>query len=174
MGVSPSPKNLPLSCEERGNEGVRERKMANEKEKIEFENAIEIVLKAYPDAVLPIIHTIASELTYDEGHYSFRDMHSSADVNASISRCAIAVINNVKKDNGFIGIITIQPFPDNHTLFRIPPYSKWEIGECKLDPDGKLFTYYVRQLFIEFQRMGFIDFKEEKPPLGFKPRRKGA
>jgi len=142
--------------------------MTHGKEKQAFENALEIVLKAQPEAVLPVIHTIASELKFSDGNYYFLDITEPRDIKASIDRCKIGVVNTTKRDSGGIGVATLQPFPENCTLFRVPPRSKWEIGNCELDVDGTLFTIFIQRLFVEFQRIGFIDFKEEKPPLGFK------
>lgn len=133
---------------------------------------IEVVLEAPPEAVLPVIRNTANELKFSEGDYYSTDLHAEGDVTASIDRCAIGVSNKKKVHSAHIGIITLQPFPSNHTLLRVPPFSKQEKDEYwELDPDGLLFTDFLRYLFSEFQRLGFIDFKKEKPPIGFKPPR---
>ena len=134
-----------------------------------FENAIEIVLEALPEAVLPVIRNAANELKFGEGNYYSTDLHAGGDVTASIDRCAIGVSNKKKVHSAHIGVITLQPFPGNRTLFRVPPFSKQgKDKKWELDEDGSLFTGFLRYLFSEFQRLGFIDFKKEKPPIGFK------
>jgi hypothetical protein len=146
----------------------------SEDEKISaFENAIEIVLEAQPEAVLPVIRNAANELKFNDGYYYSDDLHAEGDVTASIDRCAIGVSNKKKMHSQHIGVITLQPFPDNRTLFRVPPFSKQERDKYwELDPDGAFFTEFLRYIFSEFQRLGFIDFKKEKPPIGFKPPHK--
>ena len=143
--------------------------MSEDEEISVFENAIELVLEARPEAVLPVIHTIANELTFSDGHFYFQDTKAEGDINAGIDRCMIGVSNHKKVHSAPVGVVTLQTFPENRTLFRVPPRSKWEIGNCELDVDGSLFTIFIQRLFTEFQRLGFIDFKKEKPPIGFKP-----
>ena len=138
------------------------------KEKQPFEEAIEIVLEAQPEAVLPVIHIAANELTFSDGHYYCGDLGGNEDITASIERCVIGVSNHKKVHSEAIGVITLQPFPGNRTLFRVPPRSKWAgLQYGNLDTDGSLFTRFLQHVFAEFQRIGFIDFRE-KPPLGFR------
>ena len=151
-----------------------------------FEKAIELVLKATPEVLSPVIKTVASEFTFKDLHYWSTEEAGSA---SSAFRKMLITILDVIEDSiaseDCIGIITLQSLASDKTLFRIPPRSEWYINiEPKTLPqlsykghinkdvfnlfwDESYFTHLLERLFAEFQRLEFVDFRE-KPPIGFK------
>jgi len=61
-----------------------------------------------------------------------------------------------------IGCIKLEPLPEEQTLFKL----------MYLPACHSFFNHFMQQLLVEFQRLGFTHFEEEKPPIGFKLPRK--
>ena len=156
-----------------------------------FGKAIELVLRATPEVLSPIIKTIASEFEFKDLHYwSKEEAESASPAYRKMLITILDVIEDSIASEDCIGIITLQSLALDTTLFRIPPRSEWYINiepktlpqlrykghvnkdEFNLSWDESYFTHLLEILFAEFQRLEFIDFKEGKPPLGFRPPRK--
>ena len=158
-----------------------------------FEEAIEMELKAPPEEVLRIGLTVVRQTQFVGVNYVFDLPTSEVDLRSNLTRILIWArgiplpddelsqmieMQRVLARSEPIGVITLQPLPSNHTLFRIPPRGQWGTyggydlnGKDRLDTNGKYFTHLLTHVFNEFQRLGFIDSTEE-PPLGFKPSHK--
>lgn len=139
-----------------------------------FQDAMEIVLSGTPKIILPLIRRVARESSFGNYEYSLPE-EAGMVISTAFAELQIQLhpkVGTFGYDNPFptIGVITLQELPNKQTtLFRVPPRSQWgEAAAFDFDSDGSYFTRFLARVFAEFQRLGFVDFKEEKPPLGFK------
>ena len=169
--------------------------MPKHKNKELFENALEIVLRETPDILSPFIKTIVSEYSYEGLHYWLKEETKTS--SSSYRKILIGIMHGddetksiIKED--CIGILTLQSLGSGKAILRVPPRSKWHIN---IEPEtlyflaeedlshisndkfnwyynDSYFTRLLEALFTEFQRLGFIDFKDAKPPIGFRTPRK--
>jgi hypothetical protein len=153
-----------------------------------FTQTVEIVLKTSPDLLTPIIKTVVSEFKYEEGlaFWTIEETETATNNYRKILVVALEIIETSIASEDCIGIITLMSLPNDLTLFRIPPRDHWYIkttphtmnhlpleehvrnNDFYLFWNESSFNRVVERLFIEFQRLGFIDFKKEKPPIGFR------
>jgi len=154
-----------------------------------FEEQIEFVLDASPSVLMTVIKTAAHEFEPQKGlaYTIWEELESSSDSYKKMSVTALEIIEDSVASEDCIGIITLQALNINQTLFRIPPRKHWYISikphilpssmieghvtnnEFNLYWDDSYFTKMLERLISEFYRLGFIDLKTEKAPLGFKP-----
>lgn len=159
-----------------------------------FEESLEIVVNATPDVIYPIIKTVVSEFEPEEGiaYSSEIESKSSTENYKKLLIIALEVINNSIASADCVGIITLQSLSNNQTLFRIPPRSNWYFNNApKILSDLKItghvtndefnlywnesyFNKVLEKIVSEFYRLGFIDLKTKRDPLGFKAPNKGA
>ena len=154
-----------------------------------FETPLEIVVNATPDVINPIIKTVVSEFTHEEGlAYSIEvETRSSTDNYKKLLVIALEIMGESIASADCVGIITLQSLSNNQTLFRIPPRSNWYFtnapkilkdlqmmghvnkDEFNLYWNESYFTKVLERIVSEFYRLSFIDLKTGKEPLGFKP-----
>ena len=137
------------------------------KEKGPFEDAIEIVLRGTPEIIVPLIRTVADKSSFRGCKY-YLPGEAGIVISTAFAEFQIQLVTGHPFPT--IGIITLQELADKHTtLLTVPPRSQWGASEAlEFDGDGSYFTHFLGRLFAEFQRLGFIDFREEKPPIGFR------
>jgi len=73
----------------------------------------------------------------------------------------------IEYQNFHLGQIRLQAIPDNHVLafFSSEPPQ----GKKKVDLDNEGFNGFLRELFAQLIRLGFMTPPpEEKPPIGFR------
>jgi hypothetical protein len=153
-----------------------------------FAEATEIILKTTPDVLSPIIKTVIAEFECDENRafWLIEETETATSSYRKILVEAMEIMENSIASEDCIGIITLQSLPNGCTLFRIPPRDHWYINikphkmthlrleehvgndDFYLFENVSSFNRVLDRLFIEFQRLGFIDFKEDKPPIGFR------
>jgi len=156
-----------------------------------FEEAIEMELKSPLEEVLRVVLSVVRQVQFRGFNYLFDLPTAEADLRSNLTRIPIwargwiplyehevyeMTVGQARSEP--IGIITLQPLPSNHTLFRIPPRGQWGTyggynldAKDRLDTDGTYFTHLLTHLFTEFQRLAFADSRE-KPPVGFRPPHK--
>ena len=146
----------------------------------EFEDAFEVVLDGIPEVLSPIINTVASELEFEGWKYSVYEDEDISFQSSAYVKLIVGVIkeHKVEKSTTYsrdcIGIITLQLLPGNQTLFRIPPRQQWYARMEKdfyVEVNSSFLTEFLTHLFTEFQRLAFVDLKEKKTSIGFKPYR---
>jgi hypothetical protein len=130
-----------------------------------FEDGGELVLRGTPEM---IVHRIIAgiEQVKSEGCLSSVQVRTAGapdfTVAGQISSYRCMIYDRSVDVGEEIGCIKLQPLPEEQTLFKL----------MYLPACHPFFNHFVQQLLVEFQRLGFIDFEEEKPPIGFKlPRR---
>jgi hypothetical protein len=163
------------------------------KQQESFEHPLEIAVNDTPAVICPIIKTIVSEFKPENGpaYSSEIESKSSTENYKKLLIIALEIVEDSIASADSIGIITLQSLPNNQTLFRIPPRSNWYFnnapkildnvkitGHVSNDEFNKYwnesyFTKVLERIVSEFQRLGFINLQDKKPPLGFKPP-KGA
>lgn len=143
-----------------------------------FKDAIEVLLKGIPQMIISVIETVACETLFQGKYYSAR-WHGQNMLPTFARLSVFAVdedtdaqkrLHNIAPPEKIhpVGVITLQLLPDGkQSLFRVPARDRWDIlGD--FDSEGLYFTHLLICLFTEFQRLGFVDFRKEKPPLGFR------
>ena len=142
-------------------------------EKSPFEEGIELTLRGTPEMALAIIARVANEFRPQGKRLTFEyDPECSTEtfIEGTIWLESSTPIRTAKMGYFPVAIIELYLLPDNETSFRVPPGRYWGISKELLiiDPDHFFLTRLLERIFTEFQRLGLIDFKEEKPPIGFK------
>lgn len=130
-----------------------------------FENAPEQVLIGTPEMIVPQIRDIIKRMK-SEGYPSTIQVKAGDAPDFSPARQVTSyrceIFGKSAEVGEEIGYIELQPLPGERTLFKLmylPSYNSF-------------FTHFVQLLFAEFQRLGFVYFEKEKPPLGFRPKQK--
>ena len=154
--------------------------MNKESSQESFKKAFEILLNSKPSIISPVIDTVAQEFTFDDWRYNVYEEENlmfggEARIILIISILKESIVEGKKEyDRDCIGILTLQLLPNNQTLFRIPPFKHWKSimnDNFYQKVNESFYTQFLARLFSEFQKLGFIDFQEGKPPLGFRPSR---
>ena len=145
-----------------------------------FKEAFEVLLNSTPSIISPVIDTVAQEFTIDGWRYNVYEekdlmFGGEARITLMVSILKERIVKGKKDyDSDCIGILTLQLLPNDKTLFRIPPFKHWNSFIDRTfyqKMDESFYNQFLTCLFTEFQKLGFVDFKEDKPPLGFKPSR---
>jgi len=138
-----------------------------------LKDGFELMLKGTPEMALALIAQVAQEFRYQGKKYSFDydpKCSTTTFIEGTVWIEGTTATPTTKKGWAPISVIELYLLAGNKTRFRIPPREHWGIPEeLSIDPDHSLLTYLLARLFTEFQRLGFVEFKEEKPPLGFRP-----
>ena len=117
---------------------------------------LELPLEGTPDMILECIRSTIEKLNSQGYTYSLRRTSGAPDYarwdKTYFASCAIS-----QGDEGQIGTIKLQLLPNERTLFKIPEPKDWDSS----------FGEFIKHLLAEFKRLGFLYFKEEKPPIGF-------
>jgi hypothetical protein len=174
-----------------GDEEGEVRKLA--KQAKSFNESIEIIVNSTPAVLSPIVRTVVSELEPEAGlRYSVsEESNSASDVYRRLLIIALEVAENSQiLSADCMGIITLQSLGSSQTLFRIPPRKNWrfvdapsvlELSECKglvnrhsfnLHWDESYFTKVLERIVSELYRLGLLELKMEKVPLGFRVSKK--
>ena len=146
-------------------------------EKSPFEDGIELTLKGTPEMALAVIAKVANELRFQGKRYSF-DYDPKCSTETFIEGDILVegtLATYTTKKYGWvpISVIEIYLLPDNKTLLRIPPRRHWGIPvELSIDTDHSFLIKLLEILYNEFVRLGFVDLRKEKPPIGFRPTHK--
>ena len=128
---------------------------------------IDLILKGTPDMIIECVTNLAKKLN-SQGEryksvpkiggapdYAKQDKIYSANIDVFVSRKPLA-----REDYDIkIGVLRLQLIPDEHTLLSVKEPEYWD------SPLGHFLNY----LLGELQRLGFVQFEEEKPPIGFRP-----
>jgi hypothetical protein len=143
------------------------------KGKSPFEDGGELTLKGTPEMALATIARVAQELRPQGKRLTFEhDPKCSTEtfIEGTVWLESPTPVPTAKKGYFPIAVIELYSLPDKRTLFRIPPRRYWGILEelSIIDLDYSFLTHLLKHIFTEFQRLGFVDFRQEKPPLGFR------
>jgi len=118
---------------------------------------LELTVEGTPDMILECVRSIADKLNSQGCAYGFRKTSGTPDFTkwdkTYFATCAISLGNEEQ-----IGTIKLQLLPKDKTSFKFPAPGDWNSS----------FGYFLSQLFIEFQRLGFVDLERKKGPLGFR------
>lgn len=158
---------------------------------VPFEKAVEEVLNATPDILRPVISTVAHELHFDDYEYAlFEEENNSTAFARFLVRVAWEEADLISDD--LVGLFTVQLLPNNQALFRVPPRRDWTFitrepalayrhpqwhntgpqERVWLGPKAfywftteSLFEEFLKQLFDEFRRLGYIIPEEKRPAV---------
>jgi len=102
--------------------------------------------------ILECIRSTTENLNSQGYTYSFRRTSDAPDYakwdKTYFASCAIS-----QGDEGQIGTIKLQLLPQERTLLKYPEPKDFDSS----------FGRFLNRLFAEFKRLGYVDFKEEKP-----------
>ncbi len=124
------------------------------------------ILRGTPDMVLECVRSVVEELSLHGEMYEIRRTSGTPDYarwdRTYYATCGVFLIRkNVftgQESKPEIGTIRLQLLPEEKTLIRSLIPDNWDSP----------FGHFLQSLFIEFQRLGFVDFEREKPPMGFR------
>ena len=127
---------------------------------------IELVLRGTPDIVLECMRSVVEELNSHGETYAIRRTSGTPDYakwdKTYFATCGIFLNRKNfftgEKSETQIGTIRLQLLPEERTLIRFLRPQNWDSP----------FGHFLKSLLIEFQRLGFVDFEKEKPPIGFR------
>jgi hypothetical protein len=133
---------------------------------------LELVLRGTPEMILEVIRSAVEELDSRDlvGAYAFRRASDRPDYatwdRTYFATCAVEAYKRIDKQlrvdylSNIPNKVELQLLPEERTLLRIPPPEKW----------SESFEPFLRYLLSKLQQLGFVDFEEEKAPLGFRLR----
>jgi len=127
---------------------------------------IELILEGTPDMIIECVTNLVRKL-YSQGEwyksipkigdapdYTKRDRTYSAALEVFVIQKPL-----LREDyDAKIGTISLQLLPNERTLLS------FQKSENSDSPWG----HFIKYLFGELERLGFIHFEEEKPPIGFR------
>ena len=118
---------------------------------------LELSVEGTPDMILECVRSYVDKLNFHGCSYGLRRTSGAPDFTkwdkTYFATCAIC-----HGDEGQIGVIKLQLLPRDKTSFRfLAPRDR-----------NSSFGYFLSQLLIEFQRLGFVDLERQKEPLGFR------
>lgn len=121
---------------------------------------LEVILNGSPGMALELMKGLAERLKAQGYCYSVRRTSGEPSW-AKWDRpyfISATVFEHGDADQKRIGVIKMQLLPEERTLFTLPESSNWH----------ESFRNFLSFLFTEFQRLGFVHFEKDKPPLGFR------
>ena len=139
------------------------------KERALFETGFEVIVQGTLDMVLELMASLAKELSEESTSkvhgekYGIRRTSGAPDYahwdKTYRASCIVYVTFEevASSPTVDVGKVSLLLLPNDRTLFKVEP-SEW----------NPRFTNFINRLFAEFQQLGFVDFREERPPLGFR------
>lgn len=131
---------------------------------LSFDQPIEIPLEGTPDMVRPIAMRVARELEFESYRFELQEIKYREGLPA------LALRADGPGGGGSIGILFFEALPGNRALLRVPAKRGSEAANAwSPDNDGVLFTQFLRSLYQELSKLGYVRQPEQKRPLGFRP-----
>jgi hypothetical protein len=132
-------------------------------ETLSFDQPIEIPLEGTPDMIRPIAMRVAEELKVESYRFELQQIRYRGGLPA------LALRAEGSGGGGSIGILFLEALPRNRALLRVPTKRGSDAPNAwSPDNDGALFTEYLRSLYYELSKLGYVQQPQQKPPLGFK------
>ena len=118
---------------------------------------LELSVEGTSDMILECVRSYVDKLNSPGCSYGFRRTSGAPDF-AKWDKTYFATCAIRHGDEGQIDIIKLQLLPRDKTSFKFLAPRDWNSS----------FGYFLSQLLIEFQRLGFVDLERKKGPLGFR------
>ncbi len=114
----------------------------------------ELVVRGTPDMLPASINNVIKNLNSQGYKYALHRTSGRPD-DTNWDKTYFASYAVSQGTEGRIGTISFQLIPNNGTLLKSPQPDTWNPS----------FVHFLNHLFAEFQRLGFVDFKKERPAL---------